>query len=228
MESLLLIFDIDHTLLNTLEFQSRAYEAMFPAVLGIHAKLTDVPNGGPGLMAPDIIRLISLKHGLSETQVTHKIPDAERFLAKELKKILPSDPRPHMLLGVPDILVELKKRRRLGVISGNSELVATTLLTWAGVRDLFDVSCFSDEARDRRHLIKQCMLKYESLYQCQLETHQVVMVGDSAADMASARAIGVYAVGVTTGFHSREDLISNGASLVISSLKELSYALAMK
>ncbi len=40
-------------------------------------------------------------------------------------------------------------------------------------------------------------------------------VGDTATDMKTARAAGMYAVGVTWGFRGRRELVDNGADVIV-------------
>lgn len=51
--------------------------------------------------------------------------------------------------------------------------------------------------------------------------HECVFVGDSSIDMLTARAAGMYPVGVLWGFRSKEEIISNGAAVVIAKPLEL-------
>lgn len=48
-----------------------------------------------------------------------------------------------------------------------------------------------------------------------------VMIGDTAYDMAMARAAGVRAIGVSWGYHETEDLIGAGADVVAHTVAEL-------
>jgi phosphoglycolate phosphatase len=50
---------------------------------------------------------------------------------------------------------------------------------------------------------------------------EVVVTGDHEVDMRMAKTAGAIAVGVTTGFSTRESLISSGADYVLPSIVEL-------
>ena len=54
-----------------------------------------------------------------------------------------------------------------------------------------------------------------------IEPDKILYVGDSGVDMITANRAGMYAVGVTWGFKSREELIENGAKQIISHPLEL-------
>lgn len=53
------------------------------------------------------------------------------------------------------------------------------------------------------------------------EAARIAYVGDSGIDMQTATNCGMYPVGVTWGFRSREELVANGASLLIDRPEEL-------
>ena len=48
-----------------------------------------------------------------------------------------------------------------------------------------------------------------------------LIVGDSVVDMQSAKEIKVVAVGLTTGLSTTEQLMSNGANYIVTSLNDL-------
>ena len=58
------------------------------------------------------------------------------------------------------------------------------------------------------------------------ESHAVAYVGDHVADVAAARAAGVFAVGVTTGPCSMAELVEAGADAVLSDLRGFPALLA--
>ena len=55
-------------------------------------------------------------------------------------------------------------------------------------------------------------------------TH-TIMIGDTSHDMAMARAAGVYAQGVTWGFHTAQEMRAGGAHHVAEDFAELEAAL---
>ncbi len=57
--------------------------------------------------------------------------------------------------------------------------------------------------------------------------HQFIYLGDTSIDMKTATGAGMKAIGVTWGFRSREELLENGADLIIDSPGELMGAIGM-
>jgi phosphoglycolate phosphatase len=54
-----------------------------------------------------------------------------------------------------------------------------------------------------------------------LQPENILYMGDTAVDMKTANAAGMFSVGVTWGFREREELEANGAKLIINSPQEL-------
>ena len=55
---------------------------------------------------------------------------------------------------------------------------------------------------------------------------RTVMIGDTTFDIDMARAAGVASVGVTWGYHPREQLVASGAGRIIDAFGELEGVLA--
>jgi phosphoglycolate phosphatase len=53
-----------------------------------------------------------------------------------------------------------------------------------------------------------------------LRPEEIVYMGDTDTDMKTAVAANLYAIGVTWGFRTREELLTHGANLVIDSPHE--------
>ncbi len=54
-----------------------------------------------------------------------------------------------------------------------------------------------------------------------VEPSETLHIGDSGIDMQTAKAAGVCSVGVTWGFRSREELVENGADVVVDNPAEI-------
>ena len=57
--------------------------------------------------------------------------------------------------------------------------------------------------------------------ECGGDAEHCWMVGDSGVDIQTARAAGVHSIGVSWGFRSREELIENGADLIVDTADEV-------
>lgn len=59
-----------------------------------------------------------------------------------------------------------------------------------------------------------------------LGAKESIMIGDRMEDISAAKAAGILGVGVAQSGHTQEQLRSSGATLVFSSMKELSLSVA--
>ena len=62
---------------------------------------------------------------------------------------------------------------------------------------------------------------FEIIRQMSLTKEDIMLVGDSDVDIATALNAGVKPVGVTWGFRSREELIAAGAKTIIDNPNEI-------
>ncbi|MDP1859316.1 MAG: HAD family hydrolase [Gemmatimonadaceae bacterium] len=219
------IFDIDHTLLDTFDAQNRALNAMMQSLFGVPADLRTLEGSGAGRMTYDIIVEILRAHGISEHRIRNQLCTAVGRLADELQlRLSTPDPTTRVLPGVPDVLEVLSRVSPLGVISGNPECIAALNLEWADLRKYFSIESFARPGISRAHLIKTVLETASARAKVEVVG---IMVGDSRSDVSSARTAGVHAIGVTTGTHSRVELLEAGAELVLDTLVELPSAVAM-
>jgi phosphoglycolate phosphatase len=54
-----------------------------------------------------------------------------------------------------------------------------------------------------------------------IKPEQIIYLGDTGIDMKTATAAGMYPVGALWGFRTREELMENGAAMVIAEPMEL-------
>lgn len=57
------------------------------------------------------------------------------------------------------------------------------------------------------------------------EAHRTLMIGDTSYDMQTARAAGGRAIGVSWGYHGRDDLLDAGADLVVDRYDQIADAI---
>ncbi len=58
-----------------------------------------------------------------------------------------------------------------------------------------------------------------------VDKHQTLMIGDTSHDITMARQAGVYAIGVSWGFHTVAELQAAGADIIVHTFDELNVAL---
>jgi phosphoglycolate phosphatase-like HAD superfamily hydrolase len=150
-------------------------------------------------------------------------PDAlvERYVATYAERL--ADGSAHAgraVRGAADMLDRLASRgTQLGLVTGNAHGVARLKLAALGLDGWFSFDRdggFGDWRESRAELPAAAAAELGVAL-----GPQVWLVGDTCADMASARAAGLTAVGVRTGGDDEGELRAAGADLVLASVADL-------
>lgn len=140
---------------------------------------------------------------------------------------LEADYAPNLVPGITSVIQALTPHCPLSVVSSNSMSVIRRILTGANLGYCFSHVFGGDVIESKKDAIHQllgdaatgfgrhCQGSYaEDTAPRQVDPASTVLVGDTAGDMAEARAAGIRAVGVSWGMHSAEELIAAGAEFV--------------
>jgi pyrophosphatase PpaX len=124
-----------------------------------------------------------------------------------------------LLPGANETLKELKRMNlKMGLCTTSSEKAANYILKRFKIEDFFQILV----ARDKVKYVKPNTEQFEvALKALNASLQTAVIVGDSVADMQSAKELKVVAVGLPTGVSNMEQLMNNGANYIITSLNDL-------
>ncbi|MBS7623755.1 HAD family hydrolase [Candidatus Bathyarchaeota archaeon] len=127
--------------------------------------------------------------------------------------------RTRLLPNVRETLEELKRMgMRLVLFTADGDEAMNTVVEKTGIGHLFDrlVSRGSSvEVKPHpRHII-------QATADSEARLGEIMVVGDSVADIVSGRHVGAVTVGVTTGLNSGRELLDAGADYLIDSIAEL-------
>jgi phosphoglycolate phosphatase-like HAD superfamily hydrolase len=90
------------------------------------------------------------------------------------------------------------------------------------VPDRFKVGAFGSDHADRPELPAIARARAEEVLGSPVSGRDVIVIGDTPADMGCGRAIGARAIGVATGRYSIEALRACNAAAVFSDLSDTS------
>lgn len=213
----LVVFDVDGTLVDSQADIVLAMTAAFAAV---------------GQVAPERDRILSIV-GLSlERAIAQLAPDAapddlatmvaaykDAYVQRQ-----GSDAAAPLYPGVRDLLARLEQHADwlLGVATGKSRRGLTAVLAAHGLERRFVTEQVSDFHPSKPH---PAMLQ-AALDDAGVAAGDAVMVGDTSYDMDMAQAAGVYAIGVSWGYHPPELLGS--ADVVIDDMADLPAILSQR
>jgi phosphoglycolate phosphatase len=120
--------------------------------------------------------------------------------------------------GIADLLTSLHgKGWLLGIATGKSDRGLNGCLVKHGIVDLF----VTLQTADRHPSKPDPSMLAAAMGEAGAEPADTVMIGDTAFDMAMARAAGCRALGVAWGYHATEELIDAGAEAVAQTMAEL-------
>ena len=197
------IFDVDGTLVDSVDFHAEAWERAFARHghdVAFAAVRSQIGKGGDQLM-PEF---------LSEAELKKVGPDIE----KERRAIFKADylPRVKGFPGCGDLFRALRKRGlRIALASSSKSTELKVYMAVAGIDGLTDVETSSDDAQRSK--------PHPDIFQAALEKlnlapDRVLVVGDTPYDADAARKAGVASVGVLCGGFAAEDIRAGGATLI--------------
>lgn len=213
----LVLLDIDGTLLHARGGGRRAFQRALKTEFGWEDDIAYINFAGATDL--DVLGRIFERHGRPLDNAT-----AERFfrrLAEELDAALAEEP-PVLLPGVRELLSELAADAHLivGLVTGNTGPCARIKLRRAGIYGHFVLGAFGHEHADRVEIARLALRRARERTRGS-DLDPVILIGDTPADIAAARAIGAKAVAVATGSYNTESLRCAGADVVVESLLDL-------
>ena len=211
------LFDIDETLVHTGGSGARSWKAAFEKVYGVPADIG--AHSSAGETDPQVARATFravIGHDPSDAELDQLYVQYLRHLADDILvsegyRMLPGADRCLTDLGEAGVL--------LGLVSGAMEGAARTKLIPADLNRFFIFGAYGSDSPDRTELTDIAIEKATRLH-ADLTAAQVFVVGDTPHDIAATREAGAVSVGVATGHYSVDELAEAGADHVLASLAE--------
>lgn len=214
---LIVLWDIDHTLIDNAGVSKEIYAAAFAA-------LADFPPAEPARTEGRTDRLIMrdmfLRSGVPEpgwTDVEAALAQAGRERFGELQT------RGTALPGAREALKKVADQGRWvsSVLTGNIAANAHVKLAAFELGSLVDLSvgAYGADAFERPDLVDVSRERIRRRYGAG-EDVPVVLVGDTPRDVEAAITTGCQVVAVASGIHSRDELSAAGASVVLPDLSD--------
>ncbi|MBU5489882.1 HAD family hydrolase [Butyricicoccus intestinisimiae] len=198
------IFDLDGTLLNTLgDLRAATNHALEVRGLPPHSMEEIRQFIGNG------IRLLicrAMPEGTPEAEIDAVLDDFKAYYAAHIHdRTVPYD-------GIPQLLTALRKRGiQVAVLSNKIDSASQQLIEYF-FPGKTDVVFGEHVGVPRKPDPTSCRMVMQQLG---VQPEQVLYVGDSGTDMQTAKNAGLYAVGVTWGFRSKEVLLKYGADVLV-------------
>jgi phosphoglycolate phosphatase len=225
VRDLLVLWDVDYTLLNAAGLGNRLYEAVFKHMFG--RELT--------VIAPKAGR--TDRAILLETLALAGVPEpgahVDDFMAELGRRAAAMEGSAsseiRALPGAAAAIAALAAAgARQSVLTGNIRPLAALKLAGAGLgADLdLDIGAYGDAHEVRAVLVTVARGAAQAAYGTDFGGWSTVLVGDTPLDVAAALASGARMVGVATGSFTAADLAAAGAHAVLPDLTDAALVLA--
>ena len=219
---MIVLFDIDGTLIRTGGAGSRAMNRAFEDLFGVSGAFDGIPMAGRTDKA--IVEDAAAHAGVDlGTEVLQRFRD--RYFERLLEAIPETGHRRSVLPGVQRLLDALtappfKSNVFIALLTGNSERGARVKLEHFDLWRFFPCGAYGDDVRDRRELFSVAIDRARACGAPPVLPKDVLVVGDTELDVACATAAGARAVAVATGSSSAEALRRSGADVVFDDLTD--------
>lgn len=209
---LLLLFDIDGTLIDTGGAGLNALSAAFLDSFGLQARATEMPRLElAGSTDGGITRLLCAHFDIA---IEDNDVSVQTFYASYLEKLRANLNGTHrhegrVLPGLPGLLHRLRDEtdHTLALLTGNIADGAWLKVEHFGFEGVFEFGAFGDDHHDRNELGAIALQRAREHDDARsFSPQQTIIIGDTPKDIACARACGAKAVAVATGRFSVAEL----------------------
>lgn len=202
MNNVLLIWDIDGTLIDCKGLGRRAMDKAF---LNLYKKEQGFRNVSmAGRLDFQIVKKAFEINKVLDNNIIGFFDKYEEVLKEELRinnssRILP---------GINEILEGTSQDKNLYHVlgTGNCEKGARLKLSHLGLDKYFQTGGFGDEDVERWEIIEKAINKAKDFYHIDFQKKNIYVIGDTPLDIECGEILGVKSVAVATGGYSFDDL----------------------
>ncbi len=217
----LILFDIDGTLLSSDGAGRQSLESVLTDVFG---STGDPDYRYDGKTDRQIIREQMRFAGFDDAAIDARLDDILASYLAQLGTALERDPSMARLYdGVSPLLdaVEASDHVIMGLLTGNVRGGAAHKLRAVGIDiERFRVNAFGCDHEHRPELPRVAQQRAMQILGLDLPGDQLLIIGDTPADMQCGRTIGARAIGVATGRYSVDELSAHSPYAVFADLTD--------
>lgn len=204
LTKVLLLFDIDGTLLLTGGCGKVSLEKAFEELFGISECWGDtVPHGktDPIIINAICQRLLGRKPTFEENQ---RLCDRYHEL---LRKEVAATGQYRLMPGIPELLDYLSRRPEifLALGTGNFEVASRIKLERGNIHHYFKCGGFASDADERPEILRHAVRRAEKIAGNPIPKEQIYVIGDTLHDVRAAKTAGFRTIAVLTNHARRED-----------------------
>jgi phosphoglycolate phosphatase-like HAD superfamily hydrolase len=219
--SILVLWDVDFTLVDTRGVGRRLYQIAFTELYGGQLPSAATEAGMAGrtdrAIATEVLGLAGIAD--PEGEVTAFEAALSRLAPRVADLVAVSG---KALPGASPALAALAGRTTQSVLTGNVRALAEVKLAPLGLTRYLDldIGAYGDESAERADLVHLARKRGRAAYGHDFAGQATVLIGDTPLDVEAARATGARAVGVATGQFTTAELAEAGANAVLADLTD--------
>jgi len=198
----LIVFDLDGTLTDSCELGHYLFKEVFRR-LGFGEISDELADSFNGPSSDEVCRIMGIEHRKAEYNAL--IDEVETELVRTMGKIYP---------GVLDMLGDLAPHAHLAILTNGSPVYCQTCIEEYGFAPYIGLRAGFASGVTKAMRI--------GMWERELGARRVIVVGDRSTDISNARAANAYAIGVTFGLGSREELA--GADVLCDTAQQITQA----
>ncbi|MFG2703125.1 HAD family hydrolase [Streptomyces sp. NPDC048386] len=229
-QRVLVLWDIDRTLLYVGDIDRQVYRETFAEVVGRPAE--QLPARGTGVTMPLAIRSLLLDNGVPELEVPELLPRMVELLPQRLAAHA-EDLREQGVL-MPGAVPALKAVHAQAnlvptVVTGNLRPNALLKLEAFHLDGFLDteIGGYSSDDAHRPALVAVAQKRAQAKHGAAFTRSNTVIIGDSLEDVRTGLEGGAPVIGIASGKTTSSQLASAGAEVVLDSLEDVSKLLSV-
>lgn len=213
--NILLIWDIDGTLINCKGVGRKAMNDAFFRMYGIESGFDKVSMSGR--LDERIVRDAMMLHGISESSL-----DAfYEMYGKSLVELM-DEHKPHVHEGVHTILHETNLSGQVlnAIGTGNCKIGAEMKLKYTGLDHYMKLGSYGSDHDERWALIDDVIRQAESFKGKGFDRERIFVIGDTPRDILAGQKNNVKTIALETGSFKDSDLREYSPDFILSSLSD--------
>jgi phosphoglycolate phosphatase len=217
---MLLLFDIDGTLLNTNGIGRRAVEEALSELVGADVSTRGITFSGK--TDQQIIREVLTQAGVEEHWLADRFLETIDAYERAASALL----SPEVVTAIPgavELVRQLAEQTalQLALLTGNIRTMAYRKVAAIGLDAHFPFGAFGCDSEDRNAL--PAIAVDRALAHCgrHFPAEEVVVIGDTPRDIDCARNFGARSIAVPTGRYDRQTLEDHGPDVLLDDLRDV-------
>jgi phosphoglycolate phosphatase-like HAD superfamily hydrolase len=217
---LLVLWDVDHTLIENNGVNKETYAKAFELLTGRQAEHKAETEGRT---EPEIMQNMLAAHGITSTG-EHGARMVEALEAATSANAARLRDRGHELPGARDALAAFQGMPGIvqSVLSGNTRQNAYTKLSAFGLHEYldFEVGGYGSDDHVRANLVGVAQHRASAKYGVTFGPAATVLIGDTPRDVRAGLDGGAHVVAVASGSDDMDSLRKEGAEVVLPDLRD--------